>query len=167
MTQGAYNAIYEKLVADPSDVVGAIAYSLYKSEKAALIAELTAKNGVAPKDSDLDQFRAAANLELRLQAYKSQAESLLEAFLDDVLATELLTQQLKIREDAIVKAVTPKFMSGVGQNLIAGFVSSAITFGLVFAGWVATEGPEKILNKALSKFLPSDAAAQSKDTGTK
>jgi hypothetical protein len=79
------------------------------------------------------------------------------------LATELLEKQVTLKSDAVMVAINQKFgfLRGVSQNIIAGVVTSVITFGLIFSAWMYSEGPDKILARAANKFIqPEPASAQ-------
>lgn len=68
-----YNFIYEKLVSTPTDVVGMIAYSLYKIEKVEYIRNFKQRYSKDPEDLDLQSFRVSTNTESRLNGYGVQA----------------------------------------------------------------------------------------------
>ncbi len=160
-----YNFIYKKLVKSPNDVVGALAYGLYKEEKIAYITEFRAANDRDPVDADLLEFHRMTNVQQRIDAYRLQAEGLLQEFLDDVLGAELVEQQKSIRQDAMIRTMGEHnrvllaamrgkfaFSKGVVQNIIAGLVTTGITFGFVLAAWMWHEGPDRILAGAYAKY---------------
>lgn len=91
----AYNTIYEKLTADPNDMVGALAYIIYKKQK---VEFYKGHAGGVPNQSELDAFHAIALLPTSIDSYRSQAEALTQAFLavalDDLVdRTENETRQ--------------------------------------------------------------------------
>lgn len=153
-----YNFIYKKLVTSPSDVVGAIAYSLYKSEKVQYIEAHTQSTGTPPSDKELEGFHRTSNLDLRVVAYRRSAEDLLNEFIDDVLAASLIEQQQKLKEDAVLQLIEqrtkPKLMVGIFQNVIAGAITSLLTGAVIFGIWMYAEGVDQIVNKAAVKFVP-------------
>lgn len=156
-----YNHIYKKLVKGPNDVVGALAYALYKEEKIAYINQFTQEHQREPADEDLKAFHRMTNVEQRIQSYQDQAEKLLQNFLEDVLTTQLQEEQRKLTDShaatafkTITQAIAEKngFWKGVGQNVVAGIVTTLITFGFVLGAWMWTEGPTKILSGAWHKY---------------
>jgi hypothetical protein len=153
----AYNWIFKELVKGPDDVSGALAYVLYKNEKVAYIERFTADQGRDPTEADLAEFHRMTNLPGRLDAYRSQADDLLETFLDNVLTTELLTYKQEVKDDATVKAVKTSFVSGVVQNVVAGLFTTLMTFGAVLAVWMYSEGPENILKGAYQRYMNGGA----------
>lgn len=160
-----FNFIYKKLVQGPDDVVGALAYGLYKEEKIAFLTSFREEHGRDATEEELKTFHRVANVPLRIDAYKSQAESLLQEFLDDVLGAALVDQQQSIERNALVgvmkahndhmlSAVQGKFnmLKGIAQNIVAGIVTTGITFGFVLAAWMWNEGPDNIMSNAIAKY---------------
>lgn len=141
-----YNYIYKTLVKGPDDMVGALAYALYKEEKLQFITDFEGQYKRLPTDAELAYFHQTSNLPARLASYQERAQGLLERFLNDVLAMELLAQQQAIKDDAVVKAIEQKhgFWRGVGQNVIAGFIATAITLGITLGAFLYSEGPSRI-----------------------
>jgi hypothetical protein len=94
--QPRYNRIYESLVTADDDLVGMIAYALYKQSKREWLLSFEADNGVRPNVNDIDAYvRAQTQFELR--RLRSQAESILSAYAAVVVDAETPS----IREDAI------------------------------------------------------------------
>lgn len=156
-----YNYIYKTLVKGPDDIVGALAYALYKEEKLQFITEFEEKNSREPSDEELACFHQTSNLPARLISYQGRAQGLLEDFLDDVLASELIQQQQAIKDDAVVKAINQKFgfFRGVGQNVVAGFIATAITLGITLGAFLYSEGPARIWAAIFDASPASDEAA--------
>lgn len=158
-----YNYIYKTLVTGPGDMVGALAYALYKEEKIQFIAEFEKAHHREPTDAELACFHQTSNLPARLASYQDRAQGLLEDFMDEVLATELIEQQRAIKDDAVVQAINRKhsFLRGVWQNLIAGAVTTVFTLGVTLGALLYSEGPARILAaaglKAIEEYKQKDA----------
>lgn len=147
-----YNWVYKELVINEGDVSGALAYVLYKQEKIAFIEDFVAKNQRQPDESDLAPFHTMTKLPQRLDSYRSSAELLMEQFLDNVLADKLNELTANVRDDAIVKAVGKSLGRGVFENVVAGLVTTVITFFALLGMLVYTEGSGKIVTNALAKL---------------
>ena len=147
-------------------MVGAIAYSLYKSEKVQYIEEHTKAVGNPPDDNSLEGFHRTSNLDIRLAAYRRSAEDLLNEFLDDVLATSLLEEKQKLKDDAVLQLVEertkPRMWIGVAQNVVAGVITSVLTALVVFGAWMYAEGVDQVVNKAMQKFATQTPAQNAK-----
>lgn len=152
-----YNYIFKELVKGPNDVSGALAYVLYKNEKVAYIEKFTKDQGHEPTEAELAEFHRMTNLPGRIEAYRTQAEDLLNTFMNNAVGAELRNYQQEIKDDAIVKAVKPAFWSGVLQNVVAGVFATLITFGFVMGVWMYSEGPSKIMKNGVDKYLGSES----------
>lgn len=151
-----YNWVYKELVKGSEDVSGALAYVLYKNAKIAYIESVVKEKSQQPSDADLAEFHRITNLPDTLNGYRERADALLESFLDNVLAEQLAVFKAELRTDAVINSVRPNFWTGVKQNIVAGIVSTLITFGFVLGAWMYTEGPAKILTGAANKMIGSD-----------
>lgn len=77
-----YFYIYKKLVENERDMIGHIAYSLYKSEKVDHIEEYKKKNNVLEvPDSEIDAFTAGRDNERSIKHYRKIAADLLQEFI--------------------------------------------------------------------------------------
>lgn len=144
-----YNFIYEKLVSSPSDIVGMIAYSLYKREKVEYIREFKQRNGKDPEASDLHSYHLSTNTESRLSGYGVQAKEIAREFLEISLGTKVGEIESKLLADYESTQIgsdlrqLQKFWPSVFQ----GFVSSwlfTLSIGLI------------ILLSALIRLGPKD-----------
>lgn len=156
-----YNWVYKELVASQHDARGALAYVLYKQEKVAFIEDFVSRHQRPPNDADMAPFHAMTRLPHRLDAYRDQADNLLEQFLDNVLTDKLNEFTASVRDDAIVKAVQTSWWRGIAENVVAGLVTTLITFFALLGMLVYTEGADKIFANVLTKFnseTPESAA---------
>ena len=79
-----FNYIYSKLVSDDTDILGHIAYSLYKGEKVEYLEKLARKKDVDTHKA-LDHFHQISCLDSTLERYKLQAQTILLDYLNEVL----------------------------------------------------------------------------------
>ena len=92
-----YNWVYRQLVQGPDDVRGALAYVLYKKEKIAYIEQFAVEEKRQPSDDDMKEFHRMTQLPDRLALYRDQADTLLEEFLNEMLADRVLSAQEDFR----------------------------------------------------------------------
>lgn len=78
-----YNSIYGKLVRDEKDIIGHVAYSLYKAGKADYIEKFKSENGKEPEEKDLEHFHKISCMDDAIFRYKMQATSILRSFTND------------------------------------------------------------------------------------
>lgn len=141
--QRNYNYIYSKLVENDSDLIGHMAYSLYKQSKIEYI-EKKMTDGKPLSDEELIPFNDFSSSDSSIQSYRIKAELIVQAFIENVLAEELVSykdqafnQQSEILKD-IVKPLTSGFWRSVWAGLLSAFifalVLAAIAFIIQFSG---------------------------------
>ncbi len=118
---------FTKLVTSDTDFVGMVAYTIYKNEKLDWIAQFKAQNSNRePTEDELKQFNLTTDSDLRIQQYRQMAETSVNNFVSATIVDELTQYQLRIRDDAIVKAAQKGFWQGIGENVLAGIIGAAI-----------------------------------------
>lgn len=129
---GPYNYIYKKLVKENEsganhDIIGYIAYSIYKREKIQYIESFKEDNGRDPKFEDLGSFRTLSNK--KVEEYKTTAQKVLQSY-----AVNLGIEANKKEHG---------FWYGVFQSLVASLIYIAFTIFIYFAvknGWISFPG---------------------------
>ena len=109
-----FSFIFSEIVEDENDMIGHIAYSLYKSSKVKFIEQFKEKNeGKTPTETDLDTFHSAAKT--TIPALKIQAEQILSNFtqftLEETVSEiekEIKTTQEQILRDIVEPIKPPK-----------------------------------------------------------
>lgn len=135
-----YNFIYKQLVKNESDIVGNIAYSLYKADKIKFIEDFKAKNGgKEPTEADFQPFHNTCCMDTNINRYNMQALSILQGFLDDTLSSTTkqieddLEHNFRKELSKITGKVTGKsFCWNVLQNIVGAFAFMLIMCLLVF-----------------------------------
>ena len=130
--QRNYNHIYSELVESETDLIGHIAYSLYKRHKVEYIDSQKAK-GVDVTDEFLSTFHDISNSDSSLENYKTRAKIIIQGFMDNILEETINDIEARTNEEhktmlaEIVKPLKPKFWNDVA----VGIVSSIIVAGIV------------------------------------
>ena len=78
----SYSGVYDRLVEDENDILGQIAYAIYKSQKKAFIIQKQKSLGNAPIPESIVNDYLLAQTDKMLEVYKSHAEKLAREFLD-------------------------------------------------------------------------------------
>lgn len=132
-----YNYIYSKIVEDDNDLVGHIAYSLYKKSKIEYI-EKQKQDGKTPTDTDLIPFNDFSSSDGSIDSYKIKAELLVQNFIDNVLSEEFanyknqaIQQQAEILK-GIIKPLRTSFWMDVLTGIVASFLFTLILAILFF-----------------------------------
>ena len=148
MTDQVYNYIYSKIVLNGSDIIGYVAYSLYKQEKIEFIQTFKIQHGSEPSDSDLQTFHALTNTDTRIKSYRSQAENILAEFSTEILTNE--TAKIQSEYDNLLLEELKKsrpFWRGVGESILSNFFSLGIIAFLLLILWSQSIGISAVLGQ--------------------
>lgn len=131
--QRNYNYIYSKLVEKDSDLIGHIAYSLYKKSKVEYI-ENKKSAGSALTDIELIPFNDFSSSQSSIESYRIKAELIVQGFIENVLDEELQNykEQAINHQTEILKSIIKPLTSGFWGNVWAGILSAFI-FALLLA----------------------------------
>lgn len=152
-----YNYIYSKLVKDDNDLVGLIAYALYKQHKIEYIESFKAdNNNTDPTDKDFESFYVGSCTASSLNSYRDEAQQLLEkltlaAAREDIneFENEMLRNYKREIADA-VKSNQPKWWSSVIYSVIGAFVFSIIIAISSFLGKTSEKANVQLIVDAIN-----------------
>lgn len=142
--QHSYSRVYSLLVHGEDDLVGQVAYAIYKQHKIEKIARFSTTKKRLPSDEELSSFMENAESENQLRFYNDRAMNILKDFLEKSLANTVdeIDAQTKAEYDArineLLKELKPKgFMYGVLQGVLASllFFAGGIFLLLATGGW--------------------------------
>ncbi|MDO5114588.1 MAG: hypothetical protein Q4D58_00685 [Synergistaceae bacterium] len=149
-----YNDVFERLVSDEADIVGHIAYALYKSEKQEWIKN---KKDKGENNIDLSGF-VELQTDKRLEYYRLRADMIINKFAGEVASNALqeehdkLEAEYRLRYESLAKKCEPK---GWFYGFWQGFASSfAITLllGFILLIIILNNGGILAIGEALVKF---------------
>lgn len=125
---GKYNFIYKELVSADDDLVGLIAYGIYKKHKIEFITKIKREQGREPSDEECKSFFAASMTDSQLRNYRSQAETMLSEMVGNVA-----TEELARYEDDMLRNYKNEISSCIPSNkmtfvisILAGVVSTLL-----------------------------------------
>lgn len=139
-----YNYIYKQLVTDEKDVVGHVAYALYKSSKIEFVEKFKQDHGGAlPSDEDLQPFHDMSCTASSIDRYKTKAIEITRDFLDTTLSETVrqIEQDYVATQDrrleSIIEPLKPmgrkeQFWRGVWQSVLGAFFFAIIVAAFVF-----------------------------------
>ncbi|MBR0243883.1 MAG: hypothetical protein IJQ38_04795 [Bacteroidaceae bacterium] len=112
MAKKKYCSIYRKLVQGDGDMIGHIAYSLYKAEKVQYIEEYKQKNSAdSVPDSLINEFTAGRESKKSIEHYRGMAETILQDFMGgsfDEMSGQVISQVTDSLTTHIDEKIVPK-----------------------------------------------------------
>jgi hypothetical protein len=156
-----YNFIYSKLVEDENDILGVIAYAIYKKQKIEHIEEFKRDNNREPTDLELVQFNKFSTSKASLDGYRIKAELILQSFTDYVLEDtleEIENECKKNQSEILQKIIDPisppsklrSFSSGVLHSVVGTFVFSIIIAAFVIINQTREKGVESVIENTFN-----------------
>jgi hypothetical protein len=156
-----YNYIYSKLVEDPDDLLGIIAYSFYKQQKIEFIQAFKQENGRVPTTDELKTFFLTSNSPASIASYKAKAEALSREFIDTVLGEEIAEIQDRSDKEltARVRTLRPTFWSGVAQNIFASVLFVLLVGVILIFTWSWKYGATHVIEQVMDVEIKEHGAA--------
>lgn len=145
-----YNFIYSRLVEGKGDIIGYIAYALYKDAKIEYINRYKKEhNGKEPDEDDLEPFHDITSTNASVESYKYVASGILQAFLDNTLEEtkaqiedNLNKNHIGLIKKAIKPIIPPSkkraYFDGVAQSVLGAIAFMIIMCALVFLANLST-----------------------------
>ena len=134
-----YNFIYKQLVEDENDIIGHVAYSLYKSAKIRFISDFKKNNGKDPEESDLDNFHSISCMPESIEGYKMKATAILQGFLDDTLSStaKQIEEDTEKRHEEMLTRIVGRmkpngFWHGVWQSVVGAVIFMLVMCAILF-----------------------------------
>lgn len=125
-----YNFIFEKIVGGPDDIVGLIAYGIYKKKKIEFIHEFRAKNDRGPSEAELRSFHDISCG--HVEEYIKSAERLMQASVLEINGTVM--DAMQETADAEVKArLRGSFQSNVFASIVGTFLTALLVGAIIVA----------------------------------
>ncbi|WP_198116427.1 hypothetical protein [Massilia rhizosphaerae] len=136
----AYNTIYEKLTANPDDLIGAFAYIIYKQQKVDFYKSFA---GRTPTPDEVKNFHAIASLDTSIAAYRAQGEAMAQAFLNASLDELVERTEADTRQDTLYKHIET-VSSGLAAKL--GVINDSLQAKRTVGGWARDVGGNLLVN---------------------
>lgn len=144
---------FSALVQDDSDLVGHVAYALYKREKLKFCEAERKRTGTEVTQQAIDAFILSCNLDTRIASYRSEAERLLEQMTEYVLADAIVQVKAEQQEELLRKLSEGKsWMRAIAENFI-GSVVVALVWALIV---VIVAANKTGLDKVIGDFMGKD-----------
>lgn len=98
---------FSRLVEEDSDIIGMIAYTLYKREKIEWINAFTTSHGLEPTDTDIrDYFNILTDKDAKIDEYRKRAETIMQEIINEVIADDLEIYREELKNHIIYNSIT-------------------------------------------------------------
>lgn len=150
-----YSSIYNELVDKPNNLVGLLAYSIYKQEKIDYVKHFEEDKGRPPEPSELKEFHHQAHL--RIAQYNEIAESRVSDLFDSLFKTqsEMLEEEYNKRLVQELKSFKPSWWAGVFQGVMGSILYSIFIGLIIFYLLYAQYGVGWLIQYGLKQLAPS------------
>ena len=165
-----YNYIYTKLVDGENDLIGHIAYSIYKSNKIEYIEKFKKDHGgVSPTDEELKPFHDMSCTESSISLYKMKSESIVYDFIEEVqngykkdMEEDYIHKQNQHLE-SIIEPLKPKkgkqFFHSFIASLIGAFVFAIIVAAFNFIKSNNSNDASVMLGNSIEQMIEPQATS--------
>ena len=163
-----YHGTYSSLVLNDADLVGHVAYALYKRDKLKFCEKFKVKHSRPASPDELAIFIDGCNLETRLQGYRAEAEGLLETMTEYQLEDAIEEVKKEATKELARKLSASKSWGRSIAEALLGSVVVAIVWGaLVLVLYTNKVGVDRMakdilnvdINSAASVPRPPESAA--------
>lgn len=161
-----YNFIYEKLVEAEDDLVGLVAYGIYKRHKIEFITEIKETKMRDPNDDECASFFVSSTTESQLKKYRNDAEALLSDMVMNAAGEEIQEyerEMLREYQDNIKKAL-PSNTKSVLLSVLAAFIFSLIAGMFFFLGSTSEKTTNSIVQKTMERINSSTTISTTDST---
>ena len=136
-----YNFIYEKLVDGDKDIVGMIAYSLYKMDKIKYLKETINRKGSLDA-VDISNFHTLS--EINIKVYIERASGLFAETIDEIIEKKAIVSEDSIFKtlDSIVKKES-SWLKSILQSALGSLTYTLFAIAIYFIFAVFNTGAEK------------------------
>lgn len=133
-----YSFMYNKVVHDDADIIGHIAYSMYKEEKIRFTENFKKEhNGGHPTEEDIKYFNDINSTDSSIERYRFSASLVLQSFLDSSLSETINSIETDVNQrhlDTMKGILKPacSFWLGVLESIIGALVFMVLACLLIF-----------------------------------
>ncbi|MEI6317440.1 MAG: hypothetical protein WCS09_02920 [Pseudomonadota bacterium] len=154
------HSTYSLLVEDDDDLIGHVAYALYKREKLKFCEAYVRKHNREPDVAALQTFIDGCNLDTRLRSYRSEAELLLGAMSEYQLEEAVKEIREDAKDDVIRQLKEAKSWRRLaGEGVFQSLVTAAFWAVLVLILYAGLVGPKQVLEDIQTRASPPQLTA--------
>ena len=162
------NFIYSKLVRDDDDIIGMVAYGIYKKHKIEFIESIKKEHHREPNEEEWHAFALSSNTDSQLDKYISQADNSLATFVMASAGEQVKNAERQMLEQyqANIKAVLPSNWKTVGLSVLGSFIFSAVITLALILGAFSEKDKAEFVHKIVEEHPVQNAIVNSEATDT-
>lgn len=168
MSEKQYNFIYEQLVISDDDLVGLVAYGIYKKHKIEFITRFKEQHDREPEKGECEAFFITSTTESQLAKYRDQAENLLSEAVGNVATEEINKFEAEMLHNykSEIKSALPSGWVTVGLGILSAFIFSLIAALFFFLGGTSEKSTLDNTIKTIKALAPQarDKSCEKTDT---
>lgn len=147
------NFIYSKLVCDDADIIGMVAYGIYKKHKIEFIESIKKEYKREPNQEEWHAFALSSNTDSQLRKYVSQADTTLASFVMNSAGEQIKSAERQMLEQyqANIKAVLPSNWKTVGLSVLGSFIFSAVVTLALILGAFSEKDKANLVHKIVDE----------------
>jgi hypothetical protein len=147
------NFIYSKLVRDDDDIIGMVAYGIYKKHKIEFIESIKSAHGREPNQDEWHAFTLSTNTGSQRSKYISQAETMLATFVMDTAGEQIKDAEHDMLEQyqANIKAALPSNLKTILLSVLGSFIFSVVITVALILGAFSEKGKADMVDKMVKE----------------
>lgn len=170
-----YNYIYSQLVESENDLVGLVAYGIYKRHKIEFLLGFKNKHNREPNESECEVFFLTSTTETQIAKYKYEALNLVSEIVADTSSEEIRnaeSEMLSNYESKIGQVLDGKlpsngksFFIGLGGSVVGAIIMGVISVLFYIFGLTTDRTNREFIEEKVENFqksvAPIDTASSS------
>lgn len=150
-----YSVIYEKLVANADDLVGLIAYGIYKRHKIEFIDNVKSEERREPSEEECKTFFLTAITKTQLDSYRSQAETILSETVANIAAETIREKEEDLLRNykESIKSFLPSKTRTFWISVAAGVVSAILVSLTVGFSYFLARTSERKIGETVERLM--------------
>lgn len=148
------HGIYAAIVNEENDLVGHVAYALYKRDKLKFCAEELSRTGSQATQDVLDTFIRGCKLDTRIASYRTEAEILLEQMTEYVLEDTI--QEVRREQEEIYGrklAEGKSWKRAIAENFVGSVVVALVWAVIVLMVAANKVGIDRVMGDVFDKDI--------------
>jgi len=124
--------IFDQIIEGEDDLIGMVAYSIYKQEKIKWIKRHKEKTGKYPEKEAIDQyFHDFASTDHVLKRYRNQAEEVVNRTFQLSQLEALEEYKKQVRDEQIITSIEGKLYKTKVQSVVENAIAALIASGII------------------------------------